>query len=771
MRTLSIIAASAVVLAAAAAEPARQADSFVDSIGVNTHLPYDDGIYGTGYDAIIKPRLLELGIRHLRDGGYQYPWYWNHLKDLATSGIRSTIIFHGNPPSEVVNTVKSLAGAIEAIEGPNEIDIFPFDYAGLPGADMGGVGITYMRDIYQAVKSDPATSSLPVLGVSLAWTKNAEQFPPKGNIEQWCDLGNLHNYPNLGAGPEDGMYWWFYHYNRVIYPTKPFWVTEMGYSTWPADKDSQFVISERAHGRYLPRLLLTQFNNNVQRSFAYELIDQGTSDYDQEHFGLLRHDGSLKPAAEAIKNLITLLGDRGPAFTPTSLDYSLTSAMSTQNDYEEDTVEIHRTLLQKRDGRYYLVLWQEGGNNSFNSEVKTDNVAIDVAARLQLGASVRSVKVYRPLTDGTTVVASYTNVSAIDLAVPDHPLVIEIGAPGSTPGPGPIIGTGTGLAATYFDNIDLTGATVARTDTVVDFNWGAGAPTPAIAADTFSARWAGQVQAQFSEFYTFSTLSDDGVRLWVNGQSVLTNWTNHGPTEDTGTIALIAGQKYDLTMEYFESGGGAVAALSWASPSTSKRIIPTSQLYPAAVAPQPLPWPALDIGSATIPSKASFANDVWTLTSSGADIGSTSDAFLAVHQPLIGDGEIVARVISQTNSDPWAKAGVMLRDGVGAGAKHATMALTSENGASFQRRRSTSGLSGSTAGSQVGAPYWVKVTRLGSTFRGYESADGVTWRLVGSTTITMPATIKACLIVTSHDGAEQSTAVFDRVAITRAGGG
>ena len=624
MRSLSVLVASAAaMLAAAAAEPARPADSFVDSIGVNTHLPYEGGIYDTGYQGIIKPRLQELGIRHLRDGGYQYPWYWDRLKDLANSGIRSTLIFHTVPPSEVVNTAKALGGAIEAIEGPNEIDIFPFDYAGIAGADMAGVGITYMRDIYQAVKGDPAISSLPVLGVSLAWTKNAELFPPKGNIETWCDLGNLHDYPNWGTGPENGMYGWFYPYTRVIYPTKPFRVTEMGWSTWPANKDSQFVISERAHGRYLPRLALTQFNNNVERSYTYELIDQGTTDFDQEHFGLLRHDGSLKPAAEAIKNLITLLSDRGPAFTPASLDYSLSSALSTQDDHNEETVEIHHTLLQKRDGRFYLVLWQEGGNNSFNGEDQTDIEVVNVAARLQLGASVRSLKVYRPLTDGTTAVASYTNVSAIDLAVPDHPLVIEV----------------------------------------------------------------------------------------------------------------------------------------------------DSSVAPPVITPQPLPWPTLSIGKSSIAGSASFANGQWTLTSSAADIWNGSDAFQCVHQPLTGDGEIVARVISQTNSDPWAKAGVMLRDGLGAGAKYSMVALTPENGMAFQRRRSTGGSSSYTAGSRVGAPYWVKVSRQGSTFRGYESADGVTWRLVGSTTISMPATVEACLVVTSHDAGELSTAVFDKVAITPAGSG
>ena len=140
-------------------------------------------------------------------------------------------------------------------------------------------------------------------------------------------------------------------------------------------------------------------------------------------------------------------------------------------------------------------------------------------------------------------------------------------------------GTGNGLSAVYYDNQDFTGATVARVDPTVNFDWGAGAPAPGIGADTFSVRWTGQVQAQFSQTYTFYTTSDDGVRLWVNGQLIIDNWTDHAPTENSGTIALTAGQRYDIRMEFYENGGGAVAKLSWSGPSTPKAIIPQSQLY------------------------------------------------------------------------------------------------------------------------------------------------------------------------------------------------
>jgi hypothetical protein len=142
---------------------------------------------------------------------------------------------------------------------------------------------------------------------------------------------------------------------------------------------------------------------------------------------------------------------------------------------------------------------------------------------------------------------------------------------------------GTGLDAVYFDNMDFSGPSFKRIDPTVDFNWGAGTPMSGIGADTFSVRWTGRIKAKFSETHTFTTYSDDGVRLFVNGTTLVNNWTNHGPTYDSGTIALVAGQFYDLTIEYFENGGEATAQLLWQSPSAARVVIPQTQLFPPAV--------------------------------------------------------------------------------------------------------------------------------------------------------------------------------------------
>lgn len=140
-------------------------------------------------------------------------------------------------------------------------------------------------------------------------------------------------------------------------------------------------------------------------------------------------------------------------------------------------------------------------------------------------------------------------------------------------------GGGTGLSATYFDNRDFTGASVTRIDPTIDFTW-TGSPASGIGVDTFSVRWTGQVQPQFTGTYTFYTVSDDGVRLWVNGQQLVDRWTNHSAIEDRGTIALTAGQRYDVRMELYDNTGRSTATLSWSGPSTAKAVVPTGRLFP-----------------------------------------------------------------------------------------------------------------------------------------------------------------------------------------------
>jgi hypothetical protein len=137
--------------------------------------------------------------------------------------------------------------------------------------------------------------------------------------------------------------------------------------------------------------------------------------------------------------------------------------------------------------------------------------------------------------------------------------------------------SGTGLKAEYFHDANLSSPALTRIDQTVDFNWREGSPDASIAPDTFSARWTGQIEPKFSETYTFEATSDDGVRLWVDGQLVIDGWQDQSAAAFQGSIALRAGQKYDLKMEYYENGGRAVAALVWSSPSQAKQHVTATQ--------------------------------------------------------------------------------------------------------------------------------------------------------------------------------------------------
>ncbi len=156
---------------------------------------------------------------------------------------------------------------------------------------------------------------------------------------------------------------------------------------------------------------------------------------------------------------------------------------------------------------------------------------------------------------------------------------------------------GTGLTGTYFNSTSskvftydpslFTGTpALTRIDAGLDFNWNSGSPGTGVNATYFTARWQGQVQPQYSETYTFDVLADDGVKLWVNGQLLINTWT-YVSTDRLASIALQAGVKYDIQIDYFQGTGGDQMHLYWYSNSQPKQAIPSTRLYPVASTPAP----------------------------------------------------------------------------------------------------------------------------------------------------------------------------------------
>jgi glucose/arabinose dehydrogenase len=253
-----------------------------------------------------------------------------------------------------------------------------------------------------------------------------------------------------------------------------------------------------------------------------------------------------------------------------------------------------------------------------------------------------------------------------------------------------------------------------------------------------------------------------GLQLVAGADSKTTPFTKTVIAGSINTVSAPSSQTLSLTNYEFGSwsdGGAQTHTLTAAAPATY------TATYGEAL---PEPWLDQDVGTVGVAGTATQAAGTFTLQGSGTDIQSTADAFHFAYRPLSGDGQIVARVVSQTNTNMWAKAGVMIRQALTAGSPYAFMAVTPSKGATFQRRLADGGATTVTAGSAVAAPFWVKLVRSGTTLSGSTSPDGVTWTPVASATITMGSDAFMGLAVTSHSNPKLSAAAFDNVAVNTA---
>lgn len=244
-----------------------------------------------------------------------------------------------------------------------------------------------------------------------------------------------------------------------------------------------------------------------------------------------------------------------------------------------------------------------------------------------------------------------------------------------------------------------------------------------------------------------------------------------GPMLGSLTIPITGGWQTWQTVTGLVSGGSGLHTLYVRFNGNSSIGNLNWFQFAGANPPLPFPWTNNDIGSVGLAGGATFTGGTFTINGSGNDIWNAADAFHFVNQPVAGACEIRARVTSLQNTDPWAKAGVMIRDGLAAGAMNASVVLTSSNGISFQVRAAAGAATTATivGGGILSASQWLRLTRSpGNSFAAYYSANGINWIQIGANTIIpMSNNALAGLAVTAHNNASNCVAACDNVTVNQ----
>jgi hypothetical protein len=428
-RAITPVVMALPLMAAAPAPPhglAASASDFLESLGVNTHV--DQGYDPASY---VEP-LKYLGVRQVRDGERNVA---SDVMIAGKTGVHFTLNGGGDLKGLIASgEVLAKAGALLALEGPNEPNNFPITYEGRQGGGFGHSWVAVARfqaDLYAAVKAHPLLKAYPIFGPSETGAETDDvglQFAtippflaasfPAGT--HFFDDVNVHNYVT-GTGGNGGTYgdnqawnaadptlsdrWdglygnngltWFRHfqgYSKDQLQTVPRVTTETGWDT------TTNAGGERTQGTVLTNTYLAQFTRGWRYTFIYELRDGEGGPGDQG----LYHGHTPKASAVYIHTLTTILADDTPVPAPGVLPYAIAQPPST----------VHDLLLQKSTGAFELVVWNE-------RRAGEDRVTVTFPT------AHKRVKVY-DITTGTEPIRTLRDATSIPLTLSDHAVILEI---------------------------------------------------------------------------------------------------------------------------------------------------------------------------------------------------------------------------------------------------------------------------------------------------------------------------------------------------------
>ena len=416
------VLACASTVQASDAVRAMPADTFVETLAVITHVNYTDGAYANVHN--VADDLAWLGIHHVRDyapGGS--PPFSSYVY-LAQRGVKFNFLTGSNFAESIGQAAKLNAivpRSVTAIEGFNEIDNWPVPYHGLTGT---AAGLAVQHEVYARVHTTPELEGVPVYDLTGYDYKAVETRADS------ADYANQHVYPQNGEQPTynaNGDRWMPSAIDAVKKFQLPLVITEFGYFSMPQAGWYMLGVDEPTQAKGVLNGYMDAATAGVKRTYVYELLDEKPdpqSKSGEMHYGLFRNDNSPKQVAHAIRNLTSILNTSTARRANVAARGTLTYTLS------EMPVSGNSLLLQKKDGRFVLALWNE--TPIWNRATGTPTTSPPARVELDFGAKASRVDLYDPLVSAAPL-ESHRDLRQLTVNVPDHVILLEV-TPAGTPG-------------------------------------------------------------------------------------------------------------------------------------------------------------------------------------------------------------------------------------------------------------------------------------------------------------------------------------------------
>jgi alpha-L-fucosidase len=329
----------------------------------------------------------------------------------------------------------------------------------------------------------------------------------------------------------------------------------------------------------------------------------------------------------------------------------------------------------------------------------------------------------------------------------------------------PALGTGDGKLAAPITSVELLGsaATLAWNQTATELNITCPASMPFQTAVAFKIGPAAIVKTDPPANLTIDSSGGTIALGWTSAVPTAT-FTVKRATSSTGPYTEIATGLTGTT--HVDSSAVANTPYYYVVTATKDGNTSADSSYSVGLVPTASSWQSKDIGSVGAAGSHTESASYHVVKGAGADVWGTNDQFHYVYKPLAGNGSITTKVESMQSTGNWAKAGVMIRETLNTNSKYAIAYLSPVNGTAFQQRATTGGnAAGISNITGIGAPYWLRLTRNGSSIAAFQSTDGVTWSNLGTTSITMANDVYIGMAVCSVSSGTLNNAVFSNVVI------